>query len=270
MRNLVLILCLLLMCLLGWFYCQTAAECCGDAALAEEKPMAAPPAEERMSDGLMFRWSDAEPILGDDWDRYKADLVAGLREGELMEISGLYSNDETNNTSGENLGLARANKVKELLSPPIAADRITVLSKLVSDGVTRDKPFTSVEYRNYQKTSSIDESIPDRTIIRFPFNSTNRLDDSDMESYLDKVATRVIASGESVRLTGHTDNIGSDASNVTLGQRRADFIKNYLVQKGVAAAKIQATSKGESAPIATNDTDAGRAENRRTELQIIK
>lgn len=270
MRNLVLIICLLLMCLLGWFYCQSAAECCGDTALAEEKTMAAPPAEVGMSERLMFNWSDSEPILGDDWDRYKADLVAGLQEDEMVEISGLYRSDETNNTSFENLGLARASKMKDLLSPPLTADRITVLSKLVSDGAAMDKLFTSVEYRKYRKTSSIDESIPDRTIIRFPFNSANRLDDGDAESYLDKLATRVLASGESIRLTGHTDNIGSDASNMALGQRRADIIRNYLIQKGVPAAKIQATSKGESAPVATNDTDAGRAENRRTELQIIK
>lgn len=258
------------MCLLGWFYCQSAAECCGDTALAEEKPMAAPPVEERMSDCLMFRWSETEPTLRDDWDRCKADLFAGLQEGELMEITGLYGRDETNNTSFENLGLARANKVRDLLSPPIPADRITLASKLVTDGMARDKLFSSVNYRNYRKTSSIDESIPDRTIIRFPFNSANRLDDGDAESYLDKLAIRVKASGESVRLTGHTDNIGGDASNMALGQRRADIIKNYLVQKGVAAAKIQASSKGESAPIATNDTEAGRAKNRRTELQIIK
>ena len=73
-----------------------------------------------------------------------------------------------------------------------------------------------------------------------------------------------------MRLTGHTDNIGSDASNKVLGQRRADIIKNYLIQKGVDASKIQTSSQGESAPVATNDTENGRAQNRRVELQIIK
>ncbi len=271
MRNFVLILCLLLMCLLGWFYCQSAAECCGTALAAEEEVQAvAPPPEERMQDCLMFRWSDMEPVLRDDWERCKADLIAGLEEGSLLEITGLYRSDETNSTSFENLGLARANQVKKLLSPPIGDDRITLVGKQVSDGAQKDVLSSSISYRNYRKSNSIDETIPDRTIIRFPFGSTNKLDNREIEEYLDQVATRVKASGETVSLIGHTDNIGSNASNMILGQRRADTVKNYLIQKGVPAAQIKAVSKGETAPVATNETEAGRAQNRRTELQIIK
>ena len=87
---------------------------------------------------------------------------------------------------------------------------------------------------------------------------------------MNDVATRVIASKEQIVLTGHTDNVGSDESNLALGQSRADIVKNYLIQKGVAADKISSTSKGESSPIADNTTEDGRTKNRRTELQIIK
>ena len=277
MRNAILILCLILMCILGWFYCQTANECCdvGDAATGAattENTADAPPtaAEVGMEDYLMFNWSDGEPVLRDDWDKYKADLIANLPAGQNMEITGLYRSDETNNTSFDNLGLARANKVKSLLSPPIASDRITLQSKLVNDGADKNKLFTSVDFRNFRKTASIDQSIPDKTVIRFPFNSTNKLSDAEVETYLKQVAVRVNQSGEQIRLTGHTDDIGSASSNVTLGQRRADIIKNYLVNQGVAASKIITNSRGETAPVATNDTEAGRAQNRRTELEIIK
>ncbi|MCL4165843.1 UNVERIFIED_CONTAM: hypothetical protein GTU68_047178, partial [Idotea baltica] len=92
----------------------------------------------------------------------------------------------------------------------------------------------------------------------------------EVENYLDDVADRVKKSGERVRLTGHTDSFGDDASNQRLGQNRADIIKRYLVSKGVASSKILTASKGESSPLTTNATKAGRAENRRTELQIIK
>ena len=269
MRNLVLIVSLLLMCLLGWFYCQSAADCCEQAATIEEAAIV-PSSEGGMSECLMFRWSDNEPVLRDDWEECKAGLVSRLRAGEFMEITGLYRSDETNNTSFENLGLARANKVKELLSPEIPEDRITIMSKLVNDDVGRDQLSNSVAYRNYQKSNSVDETIPDRTIIRFAFNSTSKLDDGNVETYLDQVVKRINNSGERMRLTGHTDNIGSDASNKVLGQRRADIIKNYLIQKGVDASKIQTSSQGESAPVATNDTENGRAQNRRVELQIIK
>jgi len=53
-----------------------------------------------------------------------------------------------------------------------------------------------------------------------------------------------------------------------LGQRRADVIKNYLISKGVSRANIIASSKGETSPRADNSTASGKAENRRTELQI--
>ncbi|MEE9438179.1 MAG: OmpA family protein, partial [Saprospiraceae bacterium] len=92
----------------------------------------------------------------------------------------------------------------------------------------------------------------------------------EVEKYLSDVAKRVIKSGERVKLTGHTDNVDSDSFNHKLGMRRANIVKKYLLNKGVKANKIIAQSKGEKAPIATNSNSKGRAQNRRTELQIIK
>ena len=77
-------------------------------------------------------------------------------------------------------------------------------------------------------------------------------------------------SGERIQLVGHTDNTDSEAYNLRLGQRRADVIKDYLVSRGVEATKITSTSKGESEPLASNENRAGRAQNRRTELTILK
>ena len=57
---------------------------------------------------------------------------------------------------------------------------------------------------------------------------------------------------------------------MSLGQRRADIIKRYLIDQGVPANQITALSKGELDPVADNGTKAGMAKNRRTELQIIK
>ncbi len=277
MRNVVLILCLILMCILGWFYCQSYNECCvgsgsdeAAAAGTAEESAAPSSAEEGMSDHLMFKWSDNEPVFRDDWDQYKSSLIAGLGDQENLEITGLFRSEETNNTDFENLGLARAAKIKAMLVPPMAHDRVVIKSRLVDDDADRNALTSSVEFREFTVTETIDESIPNRTIVRFAFNSTNKLDDAEMEDYLDKLAIRVIASGERVRLTGHTDNIGSDQSNMVLGQRRADIIKNYLINKGVPAANVITNSRGESAPVASNETEAGRAQNRRAELEIIK
>ncbi|MHB8137858.1 MAG: OmpA family protein [Smithellaceae bacterium] len=69
-----------------------------------------------------------------------------------------------------------------------------------------------------------------------------------------------------VALEGHTDWIGSDAYNQTLSQERADVVKQYMVEKGgIDPNRLKAIGYGESRPIADNKTDAGRAQNRRTE-----
>jgi OOP family OmpA-OmpF porin len=67
---------------------------------------------------------------------------------------------------------------------------------------------------------------------------------------------------------GHTDAQGSDAANQKLSQRRADSVRQYLLGKGVEAERLTAVGYGEAQPIATNDTPAGRAENRRVEFKL--
>ena len=74
---------------------------------------------------------------------------------------------------------------------------------------------------------------------------------------------------EAIVSTGHTDSVGSDAYNQRLGMRRAVAVKNYLVSKGIAADRVYAESKGESSPVATNKTAAGRAQNRRVEIEVV-
>jgi OOP family OmpA-OmpF porin len=70
-------------------------------------------------------------------------------------------------------------------------------------------------------------------------------------------------------VTGHTDSIGSELYNLKLSQRRADAVKNELVVNGIEAERIETKAKGESDPVATNETDEGRAQNRRVDIDII-
>ena len=72
----------------------------------------------------------------------------------------------------------------------------------------------------------------------------------------------------SVRIEGNTDSIGSDAYNMKLGQRRADSVESYLVSHGVSASRLSTVSYGKTRPIASNDTEEGRAQNRRVDLVV--
>jgi OOP family OmpA-OmpF porin len=73
---------------------------------------------------------------------------------------------------------------------------------------------------------------------------------------------------EMVIATGHTDSVGTDAYNQALSERRAAAVKDYLVSKGIPAAKITTIGKGESQPVATNKTAEGRQKNRRVDIEF--
>ena len=72
-----------------------------------------------------------------------------------------------------------------------------------------------------------------------------------------------------VRIEGHTDNVGGESFNLKLSQRRAESVREYLVGKGIAEDRLEAAGYGLTRPIASNRTAKGRAQNRRTEFQIV-
>ena len=71
-----------------------------------------------------------------------------------------------------------------------------------------------------------------------------------------------------IQLLGHTDNVGSDQHNLELSTNRAKAVYDYLLSKGINAQRLSFKGYGESIPIDSNDTEAGRANNRRTEFRI--
>ncbi len=72
-----------------------------------------------------------------------------------------------------------------------------------------------------------------------------------------------------IELAGHTDNTGDAGANLELSQRRAEAVRSFLLDKGIIDARMTAQGYGQNRPIDTNDTDAGRKKNRRTEFKII-
>ncbi len=92
----------------------------------------------------------------------------------------------------------------------------------------------------------------------------------EFRATLDQVAQSLTEYPNSlIDVYGHTDSTGSDAYNQTLSENRARTVANYLASRGVSASRIRSQGFGETMPVASNDTDAGRAKNRRVEIKIV-
>ena len=87
-------------------------------------------------------------------------------------------------------------------------------------------------------------------------------------AYLDKIATFLVNTKNKVEVRGHTDNRGSAEYNMKLSKERAAAVYNYLLQKGVSADRLTYSYYGYTQPIASNDTEEGRRQNRRVEFVI--
>jgi len=104
--------------------------------------------------------------------------------------------------------------------------------------------------------------------VKFEFDS-DRLTAEAKRILMDVAKTLLAYPNVSVEVEGHTDNIGSDSYNLGLSERRSISVKKFLSEQGVPAARMTPVGYGETRPIDTNETDAGRENNRRVELKVM-
>ncbi len=115
--------------------------------------------------------------------------------------------------------------------------------------------------------SSVKQAITIQAEALFDFDKSVLKPDGK-KSIDDAVAKMNQVDVQMVIATGHTDSVGTDAYNQKLSERRATTVKEYMVSKGIAAAKITTLGKGETQPVATNKTKEGRAKNRRVDIEF--
>jgi outer membrane protein OmpA-like peptidoglycan-associated protein len=114
----------------------------------------------------------------------------------------------------------------------------------------------------------------DNLVLNIPSGITFAYDSADVQPQfqrtLDQVASTLSQYNQTyIDVYGHTDSTGSDGYNQTLSERRATAVADYLSSRGVQTARIGTRGYGETQPIASNDTDQGRAANRRVEVKIV-
>lgn len=131
----------------------------------------------------------------------------------------------------------------------------------------------SAEYREIEKDIELDKiKVGSKVVLKnifFDFNKATLRRESIAE--LDRLK-RIMKHNPSMKIEigGHTDSKGSDAYNANLSKNRAGSVVEYLVQQGVDKSRMTFKGYGESQPIATNDTEEGRQENRRVEFKILQ
>lgn len=114
----------------------------------------------------------------------------------------------------------------------------------------------------------------DNIVLEMPSGITFGFNSSDVNAkfytVLDKVASTLNAYDQTtVNVAGYTDSVGSDSYNMKLSKERADSVTQYLQSRGVSAQRLRSVGYGESNPVDTNDTEAGRANNRRVEITLV-
>ena len=224
---------------------------------------------------LYFLRNQSEPVINDtlQWQAEVKSLKQLQAEGKKLHIEGPYYSGESNPTNFDNLGMARAEALKKLLSGTIADSLIKTQAKLINSSSSLSPDF--IEYdKNWIKWLVDNDFVKEqgqKTIIYFPYNSTKEIKNKAIVSYMDAVVNNMKNHPDiNILIVGHTDNVGNAVSNKLLGLKRANRIKNWLIRKGIDAKRIITKSEGKNQPIADNATPEGRQKNRRVEISYIK
>ena len=148
-------------------------------------------------------------------------------------------------------------------------EKRTGVRKFIADLLNMHDGMMS--YEEIDEMMAKNKSVDGKTIcaidaITFEFGKSNIKPES--YDYLDKLAQTIRRSNRHVEVKGHTDNVGGDEFNMNLSRDRAKAVVNYLVSKGVNPDKLTYSYYGMRRPLSDNDTEEGRAKNRRVEFTI--
>lgn len=127
------------------------------------------------------------------------------------------------------------------------------------------------EEKTYQKVVVKQDRIEIKQQIKFS-SASAKIIGKDSFELIGEVAQALKDHPEiqKIRVEGHTDSIGSEALNLKLSQNRANAVVNELIKNGIDPARVTAVGFGKSRPVASNSTAKGRAQNRRTEFNIVE
>lgn len=277
---------------LHWYFCCN--ENCTKNAVADETSLGntSAPLPFKFEDGdITIRSNDNFNFMSSNHaivQPLSEDLLSCVKEmithlsknkDKSINITGFFKEDENNPSNFENLGIARAKAIERfLIEHGLSADQISTFGKKDNTLIPNQNNILYGPYdfmvknlndRSKQKNTMKENIMKDPVLIHFSKTKSSAVLDTKQKNKIKALANYLNSSDDaSCTIVGHTDSAWSDESNMRLGKKRAEFTKRKLLEYNVDRAKIKTISKGETDPIATNKTENGKAQNRRTEVII--
>lgn len=228
--------------------------------------------------------SDREGGYG-NYDIYYFDNYDKVLPQQLMYVEGLVVDKETQQPLSAKVDITNL-KTAELVNSTVSDSVTGQFLIVLFPGVDYAFNISKKGYLFYSENINLIDTINQESIkkrfellpfrsgnsivmnnIFFEFNEHKLLPKSFIE--LDKLAKVIKENPEFViEISGHTDNIGTDDYNMNLSGKRANAVGDYIINKGINKDRLIITAKGSSEPVETNETEEGRARNRRTEILI--
>ncbi len=220
-------------------------------------------------------------------DIFRAKLPPSLKPEPVVLVSGRVYDSKTNKPlaadihyeylpSGKEAGIARTN-------PADGSYKITLPAGSVYGFRAEVKGYIPIEENlDVKKIDDYKEIQRDLKMVPFEVGQTVRLNNiffdfnksvlhEESNAELNRLVQMLIQSKDiSLEIAGHTDNVGSAATNKKLSESRANAVKAYLVSKGISASRLKVVGYGSTKPLSSNDTEDGRQQNRRVEFTILK
>ncbi len=208
--------------------------------------------------------------------------IAALFMSSALMLTSCESIQNANNTQkGAAIGTASGAVIGGILGNNIGKGKNAALGAVLG-GIVGGVAGGVIGNKMDKQAKDIKEALPgaqvervgegikitlSENMVNFAFNSAELT--SSAKTNLDKLATVLINNPDTnINIYGHTDNKGTAQVNQKISENRANSVKNYLISKGIASSRMITMGRGFSEPIASNDTDAGRAQNRRVEFAI--
>lgn len=231
------------------------------------------------SDNLLFTNGSCEYMtpLTDKLQTVFQNTVQHLQSNtkRILVLTGLYEDGETNDcTDSSDLGIARAENVKQLLIEMGAPeDRIELEGSEIRDLAEHKNMLVGgVDYYFKESIEPIMDEVALRTEKITLYFATNKKEinlDTDQRNYMEGLKAYLAQNPDAkAKVTGYTDDRGEDKTNIRLSRKRSEFVRDFMIEQGISKRQIKNKGMGPDDPVASNDTEEGRALNRRVEITL--